>query len=102
MNFRVSQYKNFWKWGHMTFVCQIHSSKCQKYNILYKLEYYKEIVLCCKINFKTNLPRLKTKKEKPCTHTFKCINCKGEHQVDSNTCLFWKHRFNKDWYNKKS
>ena len=41
-----------------------------------------------KTNPKTNPPRLKTKKEEPCIYSFKCINCKGKHQADSNICLF--------------
>ena len=45
--------------------------------------------------------RLKMKKEDPCPHNFKCTNCKGEHQADSYECLFWKHRFNRQWYSKK-
>ena len=46
--------------------------------------------------------RLEMKKEESCTHFFKCINCKDNYQIDNNNCLFWKHRFNRDWYNKKS
>ena len=45
--------------------------------------------------------RLKTKKGKPCSHTFKCSNCKSNHQADSNECPFWQHRFNKEWYSKE-
>jgi len=58
---------------------------------------YREIAWYCKENLKANLPRL----EITYPHTFKCINCKGEHQVNSNTCPFWKNYFNKDWYGKK-
>ena len=32
-------------------------------------------------NKKTN--QVATKAGKPCSHTFKCMNCKGDHQVDS-------------------
>ena len=35
-------------------------------------------------------------------YSFKCLNCKDEHQADSNDCLFWKHRFNKDKHVKKN
>ena len=45
--------------------------------------------------------RLKTKKEKPCPYSFKCINCKDKHQADSNIYLFWRHKFNKEQYTKK-
>ena len=41
-----------------------------------------------KANFNTNPPRLETKKEEPCTHLFKYINCKGKYQADSNSCPF--------------
>ena len=32
-----------------------------------------------KANFKTNPPRLETKKEKPYIHSFKYVNCKDKH-----------------------
>jgi len=56
----------------------------------------------CGVIRQTNPPRLETKKGEPCTHSFKYINCKGKHQVDSSSCPFWKHRFNRTWYMKKS
>ena len=40
------------------------------------------MVWCCKTNFKTNPSRLETKKEEPYTHTFKCVNYKGNHHAD--------------------
>lgn len=83
----------------MTFV--YHSFKCIKCNRSLKVDHYKEIVWCCKVNFKTNPLRLKNKKSKLCPHSFKCINCKEKHQVDSNACLFWKYCFNKEWHFKK-
>ena len=82
-------------------MCHANGSKCIKCNSPYKVKHHRDIVWCCKTNFKTNLPRLKTKKEEPCLHSFKCINCKGEHQADRNMYLFWRHKFNKKWYAKK-
>ena len=61
------------------YTCHMHESKYQKYNSLQKLKHYKEIVWYCKANFKMNSLRLETKKEKSCTHSFKCINCKSKH-----------------------
>ena len=43
----------------------------------------------------------KRKKGEPCSHTFKCLNCQGDHQADSNQCLFWRHRFNREWHQRK-
>ena len=37
---------------------------------------------------RTNLLRLETKQDKPYLHLFKCLNCKGVYQVDSNQCSF--------------
>ena len=56
---------------------------------------------CCKANDRINPPRLETKKGEQCSHSFKCSNCWGDHQVDSNQCLFWRHRFNRKWQQKK-
>ena len=101
MNPGVPQCKNCWKWGHSTHSCRIRGAKCVKCNGPHKTEHHREFGWCCKANFKTNPPRLETKKGEPCPHSFKCSNCKGEHQADSNDCPFWKHRFNREWHIKK-
>ena len=101
MNPGVPQCKNCWKWDHTTFSCRIQGSKCIKCNGPYKSENHREFRWCCKANVKINPPRLETKKGKPCPHTFKCLNCHGNHQADSNACPFWWHHFNRKWQMKK-
>jgi len=101
MNPGVPQCKNCWKWGHSTFSCRIQGAKCVKCNGPHKSEHHREFGWCCKGNAKLNPPRLETKKGEPCPHAFKCSNCKGDHQADSNACPFWRHRFNREWYIKK-
>ena len=101
MNPGVPQCKNCWKCRHFMFSCRIQGSKCVKCNSLHKTENHCQFDWCCKANKKTNSPCLETKIGKPCLHTFKYSNCQGNHQVNSNLCLFWKHRFNCEWQNKK-
>ena len=101
MNPRVPQCKNCWKWGHATFSCKIQGAKCIKCNSPHKSEHHREFGWCCKANPKINPLRLETKKGEPCPHSFKCLNCCGDHQADSNLCLFWRHRFNKEWHQKR-
>ena len=101
MNPGVPQCKNCWKWGHSTFSCRVQGAKCIKCNGPHKSEHHREFSWCCKGNAKLNPPRLETKKGEPCPHSFKCSNCKGDHQAGSNTCLFWRHRFNREWHVKK-
>ena len=101
MNPGVPQCKNCWKWGHVTFSCRIQGSKCVKCNGPYKSENHWEFGWYCKANNKINLSRLETKKGKQCPHSFKCSNCQGDHQADSNQCLFWRHRFNRKWQQRK-
>ena len=101
MNLGVSQCKNCWKWGHSTFSCRIQGAKYIKCNGPYKSEHHKEFGWCYKANAKINPPRLETKKGELCPHTFKCSNCKGDYQADSNICLFWRHCFNREWHIKK-
>ena len=55
-----------------------------KYNSLYEVKHHRNIVWYCKANFKTNLSRLEIRSRKSYSYSFKCINCKGEHQADSN------------------
>ena len=101
MNSGVPQCKNCWKWGHTTFLCRIQDAKCIKCNGPHKSEHHQEFRWCCKANTKINLPRLETKKGEPCPHLFKCSNCHGDHQADSNLCPFWRYRFNRKWHQKK-
>ena len=101
MNPGVPQCKNCWKWGHSTFSYRIQEAKCVKCNGLHKLKHHREFGWCCKGNTKLNPPRLETKTDKPCPHSFKCSNCKGDHQANSNSCPFWRHRFNREWHIKK-
>ena len=101
MNPGVPQCKNYWKQGHSTFSCRIQGAKCIKCNDPHKFEHHREFGWCCKANAKINPPRLETKKGEPCPHSFKCSNCRGDYQADSNVCLFWRHRFNREWHVKK-
>ena len=101
MNPGVPQCKNCWKWGHSTFSYRIQGAKCVKCNGPHKSEHHREFGWCCKGNVKINPPRLETKKGKPCPHSFKCSNYKGDHQANSNSCPFWRHRFNREWHIKK-
>ena len=96
INSGVPQCKNYWKWGHSTFLCRIQGPKCVKCNSPHKSEHHREFSWCYKANAKINPSRLETKKGKPCPHTFKCSNCKGDHQADSNSCPFWRHCFNRE------
>jgi len=79
MNPGVPQCKNCWKWGHLTFSCRIQGAQCVKCNRPHKSEHHREFSWCCKGNAKLNSPRLETKKGEPCSHSFKCSNCKGDH-----------------------
>ena len=101
MNLGVPQCKNCWRWGHATFSCRIQGSKYVKCNGPHKSENHCEFGWCCKANEKTNPLHLETKKGDPCPHSFKCSNCRGDHQADSNLCPFWRHQFNREWHQKK-
>jgi len=101
MNPSILQCKNCWKWGHTTFLCCFQESRYIKCNGPHKSEHHCHLGWYCKANFKTNPLCLETKQGEPCFHTFKCINCKGDHQADSYTCSFWHHYFNREWYSKK-
>ena len=96
MNSGVLLCKNCWKWGHATLSCRIQGAKYIKCNGPHKSEHHREFGWCCKANDKTNPPRLETRKGEPCSHSFKCSNCKGDHQADSVHCPFWRHRFNRE------
>ena len=101
MNPSIPQCNNCWKWGHTTFSCRIQGTKCVKCNGPHKSKHHRKFGWCCKANAKMNPPRLETKKGEPCSCSFKCSNCRSDHQADSNQCPFWRHRFNREWYQRK-
>lgn len=47
INSNILQCKNYWRWGYTTFACHAHRAKCPKYNGLYKLKYYCDMMQCC-------------------------------------------------------
>jgi len=96
MNPGVPQYHNCWKWGHSTFSYRVYGYKCQKYSSPHKLEHHRDLAWCCKANPKLNPLCLETNKGLPCPHSFKCINCKGDHIADNYKCPFWRNCFNRD------
>ena len=99
MNPGIPQCKNCWKWGHSTLSCRSHISRCTKCYGAHDTEHHREKAWCCMENKKLN--RAATNVGEPCPHVFKCVNCKGDHQADSYSCLYWRNRFNKDWHGKK-
>jgi len=90
MNLSIPQYKNCWKWSHTMFSYRIQGSKCVKCNGSHKSKNHCDFGWCCKANNKINPLRLETKKGKPCSHSFKCLNCFRDHQADSNLYPFWR------------
>ena len=87
--------------GHTDGIYHIQGAKYVKYNGPHLTAHHHHFAWCCKANDKTNPPRLETKKGELYSHTFKCLNCKGDHQADSNEYSFWKHHFNKEWHTKE-
>ena len=102
INPSIPQYKNCWRWGHVTFSYCIQDAKYIKCNSPHKTEYHWEFVWYYKANEKMNPSCLKTKKGNLCPHTFKCSNCWGNYQADSNVCSFWRHHFNYNWHTTKN
>ena len=84
----VAQCCNYWHWGHLTYVYRAQGTKYQKCGGLHKVENHRSMAWCCKANTKSNPPREATTVGAPCPHTFKCLNCKGEHSADDTKCPF--------------
>ena len=99
MNLRIPQCKNCWKWGHLTLSCRSHISRYAKCYGAHDTEHHWEKVWCCIENKKLNC--VATNIGEPCSHVFKYVNCKRDHQADSYSCLYWCNHFNKDWHSKK-
>ena len=98
----VAQCCNCWHWGHPTHACRTQGAKCQKCGGPHRVENHRLLAWCCKANTKSNPPREATAAGVPCSHTFKYLNCKGDHTADDNKCSFWRHRFDKQWHSNKA
>ena len=99
---RVAQYHNCWHQRHPTYVCHTQDTKCQKCSGPHRVENHRLLAWCCKANPKSNLPREATVAGAPYSHTFKCLNYKGDHSADDNKCFFWYHYFDKQWHANKA
>ena len=88
MNSGIPQCKNCYKWDHATFSCRVQGAKCVKCNRSHKTEHHHYYAWCYKDNSRTNPLRLETKQGKLYPHSFKYLNCQGDHQADSNLCSF--------------
>ena len=73
-------------------------AKCQKCGGSHRVENHRLLAWCYKANPKSNPLREATAAGALCSHTFKCLNCKGDHSADDNKCPFWRHRFDKQWH----
>ena len=98
----VAQCRNCWRWGHPTHACRAQGAKCQKCGGPHRVENHRLLAWCCKANTKCNPPREATAAGVPCPHTFKCLNCRGDHAADDNKCPFWRHRFDRQWHANKA
>ena len=98
----IAQCRNCWCWGHPTHACCAQGTKCQKCGRPHRVENHRSMAWCCKANPKSNPPREATAVGAPCPHTFKCLNCKGEHSADDTKCLFWRHCFDRQWHFNKA
>jgi len=50
----IPQYKNCWKWGHLTLSCCSHISRCAKCYGAHITKHHREKVWCCMYNKKAN------------------------------------------------
>ena len=99
MNPGIPQCKNCWKWEHLTLSCYSYISRCAKCYGAHSTKHHREKAQCYMDNKKAD--QTATKEGEPCPHIFKCINCKGDHQVDSYNCPYWCNCFNRDWHGRK-
>ena len=99
MNPGVPQYKNYWKWEHSTLSYCSYISRYAKYYRAHTTKHHREKAWCCMDNKKAN--HMATKEDELCPHTFKCMNCKGNHQADSYSCPYWHNHFNREWHGRK-
>ena len=102
MHSGVAQCCNCWCWGHLIHACHAQGAKYQKCGGPHRVENHRLLGWYCKANPKSNSPRKATTDGVPCPHTFKCLNCKGDHTADDNKCLFWRHCFDKQWHSNKA
>jgi len=98
----VAQCYSCWHWDYPTHACHAQGAKYQKCGGPHRVENHRLLAWCCKANTKSNPPREATAAGAPYYHTFKCLNCRGDHSADDNKCPFWCHCFDKQWHANKA
>ena len=56
INLGIFQYKNCWKWNHLSGMYRVQGTKCIKYNGPYQTIHHHQFAWCCRANNKTNPP----------------------------------------------
>ena len=85
-----------WRWGHAAGRCKSQGHHCKKCGEPHDFNHHREVAGCCKGAPKATPPILPTPVGTPCPHKDRCLNCGGDHIVDSRKCWFWGKRFNRD------
>jgi hypothetical protein len=98
----VPQCHNCWHWEYPTHKCYAHVLRCPKCRGAHQLENHRSHGSYCKAHPKMNPPQEATAPGDPCTHTFKYLNCKGDHQADDYKYPYFRSHFDRDWHKCKA
>jgi hypothetical protein len=86
-----------WRWGHPFKICRAQVVHCPLCSENHHKEHHCSMGSCCKAKPKATPPITATPSGDPCPHPARCPACRGAHPAYAKTCLFWKHRFQREW-----
>ena len=100
----LAQCRCCWRWGHPTHKCRFLrlGERCAKCFGTHRTENHRVFAMCCKANPKANPPTKGTSASLDCPHAFRCVNCGGNHAADDVKCVYFKHRFDHPWHQRRA
>src|SRR6267154_4313127 len=100
----LAQCRCCWRWGHPTHKCRFlrFGERCAKCFGTHRTENHRTFAHCCKPNPKANPPTKGTSAAIDCLHAFRCVNCGGSHAADDVKCVYFKHRFDRPWHQRRA
>ena len=89
------------KWGHPDVGCRSKTRVCERCGGPHEVGVHRLMCGACKGNPKAK-PPVPPNRETACPHKRRCPNCFGDHLAsDSRNCVFWKHKFDRNWIEAK-
>ena len=95
----LAQCTHCWRFSHRsnTWICPFKTVLCPLCSGPHSKANHRKMASCCKGCSTAKPPIPPTPTKEPCPHKPRCLNCGLNHGADSQTCKYWKSRFDHQW-----